>query len=328
MNTSMRTLIAWIVSGLAATVAPLAIPQERSWPSKPIRLIVPGGPGGVIDIRARWLAERLTPLLGQSVYVENRSGADGNIGTAQAAHSAADGYTLVIVHPGTMTINPHLYAHTGYDPLRDLIPITSIGVGPLIFAVNLAVPAKSVAEFIALAKAQPGRLTFGSPGIGSPPHMAAELFKRLAEIDATHVPYRGGGAAASDLIAGHINFSIEGLTVQLPFIRTGQVRALAVTGSKRVAVLPDVPTMAEAGVTGYEYEGWVGIAAPAGTPQPIVQALYRASARALSSVEARDWFASFGLEPGADSPEAFASLIGAEYAKWGRVIREAGIKAQ
>jgi tripartite-type tricarboxylate transporter receptor subunit TctC len=302
--------------------------QERAWPAKPIRLIVPGGAGGVIDIRARWLAERLAQRLDQTVYVDNLPGAGGNVGTAQAAHAAPDGYTLAMVHQGTMTINPHLYPRLGYDPLKDFAPISRIGVGPLVLAVNSALPVTSVAQLVALAKEKPGQLTFGSPGIGTPPHLAGELFQRLAGIHLTHVPYRGGAQAVSDLIGGQISMSIEGTNVQLPFVRSGQLRALAVTGRRRLAILPDVPTVAEAGVAGYEFIGWVGIAVPAATPQPIVDRLQREIAGVLASQQAREWFASYGLEPVEESPDAFAEQIRAEYARFGRVIHAAGIKVE
>ncbi|HET7524814.1 MAG TPA: tripartite tricarboxylate transporter substrate binding protein [Burkholderiaceae bacterium] len=302
--------------------------QEHPWPAKPIRLIVPGGAGGVLDIRARWLAERLAQRLNQNVYVENLPGAGGNLGTALAAHAAPDGYTLTMIHQGTMAINPHLYMRPGYDPLKDLTPIARIGVGPLLLAVNSALRVTSVAQLVALAKDKPGQLTFGSPGIGTPPHMAGELFQSMAGIHITHVPYRGGAQAVSDLIGGQITMSIEGMNVQLPFVRSGQLRALAVTGPRRLAMLPDVPTMAEAGVAGYEFIGWVGIAAPVGTPAPIVDRLHRDIAAVLASAQARDWFASYGLEPGEESADAFTEQIRGEYARFGRLIHAAGIKAE
>jgi tripartite-type tricarboxylate transporter receptor subunit TctC len=302
--------------------------QPGTWPARPIRLIVPAGAGGVVDIRARWLAEHLAPRLGQVVYVDNVPGAGGNIGTALAARAAPDGYTLALVHQGTMTINPHLYSHPGYQPLKDFAPITRVGVGPLLLAVNAELPVTSVAQLVALARDKPGRLTFGSPGIGTPPHLAGELFKRTAGIEITHVPYRGGAQAVSDLVAGRISMSIEGTLVQLPFVRSGQLRALAVTAAHRLAMLPDVPTVAEAGIAGYEFIGWVGIAAPAATPAPIVERLYRDIAALLATDEARAWFASYGLEPGGESPVAFAELMQTEDAKWGPLIRAAGIKAE
>jgi len=304
-----------------------ALAADAAWPSRPIRLIVPGGPGGVIDLRARWLAERLARRLRQSVYVEDVPGAGGNIGTAKAAHSPPDGYTLAMVHQGTMAINPHLYSHPGYDALADFVAITRVGIGPLVLAVQPALPARSVAELVALAKAKPGQLSFGSPGIGTPPHMAGELFKRMAAIDLTHVPYRGGGQAVSDLIGGQISMSIEGMNVQLPFVRSGQIRALAVTGRERSPALPDVPTVAESGVPGYEYLGWVGVAAPAATPRAIVDRLAREIGAVLDSDEAREWFASYGLEPGGGTPEELAAQIRTEHATWGRFVRDAGLKA-
>lgn len=308
--------------------SPASHAQERAWPTRPIRLVVPGGAGGVVDIRARWLAERLAQRLDQSVIVDNVPGAGGNLGTALAAHAVPDGYTLTMIHQGTMAINPHLYGRPGYDPLKDFAPITRVGVGPLLLAVNPALPVSSVTQLIALAKEKPGVLTFGSPGIGTPPHMAGELFKRMAGIQITHVPYRGGGQAVSDLIGGQISMSIEGTNVQLPFVRSGQLRALAVTGPRRITALPDVPTVAEAGVADYEFMGWVGIAAPASTPRPIVDRLHREIASLLESSEAKEWFASYGLEPGEQSPEALAEQIRAEYAKWGDLIRTAGIKVE
>jgi len=212
--------------------------------------------------------------------------------------------------------------------MADFIPVTRVGVGPLILAVNPAVHARNVEELVALAKARPGRVSFGSPGIGTPPHMAAELFKHMTGTDITHVPYRGGGQAVSDLVAGHIDMTIEGTNVQLPFIRSGQTRPLAVTGTHRLPALPDVPTMAEAGVAGYEFEGWVGIAVPASTPPAIVDRLYRAIASVLATADAQAWFASYGLAPGGEPPQAFAEIVRGEYAKWGAVIRQAGIKAE
>jgi tripartite-type tricarboxylate transporter receptor subunit TctC len=325
------------VCALAITMAAIAVmlarpsvsgAQELDWPAKPIHLIVPGGAGGVVDIRARWLAERLTVRLNQTVYVENLPGAGGNLGTTHAAHAAPDGYTLTMIHQGTMAINPHLYVRPGYDPLKDLVPIARVGVGPLVLAVSSALPVTSVAQLVALAKERPGQLTFGSPGIGTPPHIAGELFQSIAGIRITHVPYRGGAQAVSDLIGGQITMSIEGTNVQLPFVRSGQLRALAVTGPRRLVTLPGVPTMAEAGVTDYEFIGWVGIAAPAGTPAPIIDRLHREIAAVLASPEARDWFASYGLEPGEESADALAGQIRAEHARFGRLIHAAGIKAE
>ena len=325
---TMNRLMALLAFSLLATLDLPAAADETPWPAKPVRILVPGGAGGVTDIRARWLAERLAPRIGQSVIVENKPGAGGNLGMEMGARSAPDGYTLIIIHQGVMTVNPHLYSRPGYDPLADFAPITQLGVGPLLLAVHPDVLANSVAELVQLAKAKPGQLNFGSPGIGTPPHLAGELFKRAAGIDTVHVPYKGGGQAVSDLIAGHISYSIEGLTVQLPQVKAGRLRALAVTSPQRVASLPDVPTMAEAGLAGAEFQGWVGIAAPAATPKTIVARLYRDISGILATAEARAWFAEFGADARADPPDVFAAAIRAEHAKWGRVIREAGIKLE
>lgn len=322
-------LIKLYIAALAATIHVLAAAGDPPWPAKqPIRIIVPGGSGGVIDIRARWLAVRLAPVLGQSVIVENKPGAGGNIGTEMGAHSAPDGYTLTIIHTGTMTVNPHLYSRPGYDALADFTPITRLGVAPLLLAVHPNVPAYTVADLVRLAKAKPGELSFGSPGIGTPPYLAGELFKRMAGIDTVHVAYKGGGQAVTDLIGGHITYSIEGLTVQLPQVKAGLLRPLAVTGPRRVPSLPDVPTMAEAGLPGYEFEGWVGVAVPAATPKPIVERLYRQMYSILTTPEAREWFAEFGAVPGADAPDVFAASIRAEHGKWGKLIHDGGIKLE
>jgi tripartite-type tricarboxylate transporter receptor subunit TctC len=317
-----------LVACLLAFFLNVASAQQPQWPVKPVRLIVFGGPGGVTDIRARWLAERLTPALGQSVIVENKPGAAGNIGAEFVAHSAPDGYTLGIIHQGIMTINPHLYPKMGFDTLTDFVPITRLGIGPLVLVVNPELPAKSVSELIQHAKAHPGKVSVGSPGVGTPPHLAAELFKRLAGIDVIHVPFKGGGQAVTDLIAGHVNYSIEGLTVTLPHVKSGRLRALAVTGPRRVVSLPDVPTIAESGLPGYEYQGWVGIAAPAGTPRPVIDRLYREISSITGSAEGRAWFAEVGAEPGNDPPDALIAAIRTEHAKWGQIVREAGIKAE
>jgi tripartite-type tricarboxylate transporter receptor subunit TctC len=320
-------LVSLAISLVVCVNAPVAA-EGTPWPTRPVRIIVPGGVGGVIDIRARWLAQHLAPLLGQSVIVENKPGAGGNLGMEAGARSAPDGYTLIIIHQGVMTVNPHLYSRLGYDALTDFVPITQIGTGPLLLAVHPDVRATTVGELIELARAKPGQLNFGSPGIGTPPHLAGELFKAAAGIHTTHVPYKGGGQAVSDLIGGHLSYSIEGLTVQLPHVKAGHLRALAVTGPRRVASLPNVPTMAEAGVPGAEFQGWVGIAAPAGTPKAIVDRLYRDLRRILETPDAVAWFAEVGADPRADPPDVFDAAIRAEYGRWETVIRDAGIKLE
>jgi tripartite-type tricarboxylate transporter receptor subunit TctC len=299
--------------------------QSAAWPTRPIK-IVAGGVGSVTDIRARWLAERLGGALGQPVIVENNAAAGGNVGAAAVARSAPDGYTLLLIHQGTAAFNPHLFARTGYDPLTDFAPITRWGQGSLLLTVAPAVPVNSVGELLALAKAKPGTLDFASPGVGTPPHLASELFKRAAGVDAVHVPYKGGGAMMAALLSGQVTWAIEGLTAQLPHVRAGSLRALGVTGAQRSPSLPEVPTIAEAGVAGYEFVGWTGIAAPAETPKPVIDRIHAEIVRISATDEARAWFASGGAEPGIVTPQAFGDFVRSENARWGRVIREAGIR--
>ena len=289
-------------------------------PPKPIHLIVPGGVGGVLDIRACWLAERLGRALGQTFVVENRSGAGGNVGMESAARSPADGYALVVIHRGTMTINLHLYARTGYDPVADFVPIARVGLAPLMLAVHPSVPVRSAGESIALAKAKPGQLNYGSPGNGTPPHVAAGLYKRMADIDVVHVPFNSGGQETQALVWGRITYTIEGLTLQLPLVQSGRLRALGVTSARRLPALPDIPTLAESGLPGYEFMSWVGIAAPAATPREIVDRLAREVAAIEETADAREWFATYGAEAGTIAPDAFAAEIRARHSRWGQTI--------
>ena len=312
---------------LACSALPVAA-SSTEWPGKSLRILVPGGTGGVIDLRARWLADHWGARVGVPIVVDNRAGAGGLIGMEIAARSPADGSTLVMIHQGTMVVNPFVYSKLPYDPLRDFTPITRLGIGSLVLTVNPSLGVQSVAELVALGKAREKPLAFGSPGIGTPPHLAVELFKRETGMPALHIPYRGGGAAAADLLGSQIDFEIEGVTVLLPHIRAGRLRALATTGEQRVESLPGVPTMREAGVANYVFHGWVGIAVPAGTPPDVVNDIYRSLAEVLDTAEAREWFASTGAEPGVVPPAEFAASIRAEYAEWGRVIRDAGIHLQ
>jgi len=317
----LSLIVLLIATGLAST----AIAQ--SYPTGPIRLIAPSPPGSPRDIRARWVAERLGPPLGQPVIVENRAGAGGNIGMEVAAKSPPDGHTLVMVDLGTMAQNPHLYPRTGYDALADFVPVTRLADGMLMLAVHPDVPARSLQELIALARAQPGRLSYGSSGVGTPPHLAGELFKRAAGIDVAHVPYKGASPAHIDLLGGRIAYTIDSLAVQMPAVRAGRLRPLAVTGLKRADVALEVPTFRDAGVAGYDYNSWMGVAAPAGTPPSIVSRLNRELVRALRQPEARAWFRDQGAEVIGDSSEEFANIVRSEYARWSRIIREAGITA-
>ena len=317
------------VNGLALLMslsAGTAFPQ--AYPTKPIRIIAPTVAGTPPDVRARWLAERLSLALGQRVIVENKPGAGGAIGAAAAARSAPDGYTLLAVTQGTLAFNPHLYTELGYDALKDFAPITRISVGPLLLAVHPDVPAATVAELVRLAKEKPGKLIFGAAGVGTPPYMAGELFRRKANIDVTFVPYKGGNLVHMDLIAGRLTYTMDGIGVLLPWVKAGKIRALAVTSAKRVAALPDVPTIAESGLPGFEYEAWTGLCAPAGTPKEIVARLNAELVKILRTAETRDWFAEQGMRPVGDTPEEFAAYARAEHAKWGAIIRETGMKIE
>jgi tripartite-type tricarboxylate transporter receptor subunit TctC len=324
-SSQMRTIS--LIASLLVFGAASAV-DAQSYPNGPVRIIAPSPPGSPRDIRARWVADRLASALGQPIIVENKAGAGGNIGMEAAAKSPPDGQTLVIVDLGTMAQNPHLYARTGYDPLADFIPVTRLVNGPLMMAVHPDVPARSVGELIGLARAKPGSLSYGSSGIGTPPHLAGELFKRMAGIDVVHVPYKGAAPALADLLGGRIAYTIDSLAMDMPAVRTGKLRALAVTGSSRAEIAPDVPTLREAGLGGYEYSSWMGIAVPAGTPRSIVDRLNTELVRALRQPEAKAWFREQGGEVIGDDPEDFARVVRADYVRWRVIIHEAGIAAE
>jgi tripartite-type tricarboxylate transporter receptor subunit TctC len=301
---------------------------DPAWPARPNRLVTPGDAGGVLDIRARWLAERLTPVLGQTVIVENRPGVGGALGTEAGARSAPDGYTLTLIHLGTMAINPHLYPRLGYEPLTDFAPITQVSGGPLLLVVHPSVQAATLGDLLRLARDQPGKLNLASSGIGTPAHLAAELFRRAAGIDVVHVPYKGGGQAVNGLLSGQVTFMLENPSVLLPHVKTGRLRALAVTGSSRLAGLPEVPTTLEAGLGDVEFVAWTGLAAPKGTARPIIDRLYREVRDLMASPAGREWLELIGSYPRTDTPDAFAATVRADHAKWGKVIRDAGIRLE
>lgn len=310
---------------LAVMIAATAV---QSYPTQPVKLIAPAPPGSPVDIRARWVADRLAAALGLPVIVENRAGAGGNVGAEAAAKSSADGHTLVVVHQGILAVNPHLYARTGFDPLKDFAPITRLVDTVLVLAVPRESQLRSVADLLNAARQKPGSLSFGSAGFGTPPHMAVELLRRLAAIEVVHVPYKGATPALTDLLAGRLAFSIDSAALLVPQAKAGKVRLLAVTGRERLPILPDIPTLAESGLPGYQYGAWMGVLAPAGTPDAVVRRLNAELVRAVRSPEGRAWLESQGGVAIGDSSEEFAEYIREEHARWGRLIRQAGIRAE
>jgi len=279
---------------VALLVSQLA--QAQSWPNRPVRFLVPFAAGaGINDIMARLVGQHLGAGLGQPVVIENRAGAGGIAGTEAAAKAAPDGYTFLMTNVSLIT-SAYLYSNLSYDPQKDLVPVTLVATSPLILVVNPSVPARSVQEFVAYAKANPGKLNFGSGGVGSTPHLSVELFKSAAGFDAVHVPYKGGAPALNDLIGGQISFMIENMPGTMPFARQGKLRALAITSAERSPLEPALPTMAESGVPGYEVVGWQGLFAPAGTPREIVARLQSETAKALRLPEVRERLAGLGAD--------------------------------
>jgi len=300
---------------------------QGDYPSRPVKVIVPSPPGGGTDILARVLAQHLSKALGQPFFVENKAGAGNMIGIEFVAHAPADGYTVLVV-PSTLALNSVLYKKVPYDPVRDFAPVTLAATAPNVLVVNPALPAKSLAEFIALAKAKPGALSYGTPGIGTSPHLSMELLKSMAGIDLQHVPYRGTAAAVTDVIGGQIAATFANAFTAKPQVDSGRVRALAVSGPNRLNAFPGVPPVAEAGVPGYEAMQWYGLAVPAGTPAPIIARLHAEAAKALQSDEMKEKLALDGAQPVGSSPAEFAALIRRELEKWTRVVRAAGIELQ
>ncbi len=293
----------------------------QGFPNKPVRIIVPFAPGGATDIVTRIVAQKLTEVWGQSVVVENRGGAGGNIGGEAAANSPPDGYTLFMTSGSIVTANQHIYKKMPFDPARDLLPITNVASGPQVIVVNPGFPAKTLKEFIDTARAKPGVLNFGHAGIGSQTHLAAENFLYTANLDVTSVPYKGENPAMTDLVANQINMAAANIAGAIGFINQGKLRALAVTGKQRSPQLPDVPTVAET-LPGFENTGWFGLMAPAGAPKEVVDKVYRDTAKILDSTEMRARFYVLGMVPVGNSPAEFTKAIREESARWAKVVRE------
>ena len=321
---SRRTMMALSAAALARPGLAFA----DTWPAKPIRLVVPFSAGaGVSDILARLVSAPLSAGLGQQIVIDNRPGAGGNLAADIVAKAAPDGYT-VLLGSSFLAVNAFLYAQTPFDSLSDFVPVSSVAINPLLLVVHPSVPATSVAELVALARAKPGQLNYGSGGIGSTPFLATELFKARAKIDITHVPYKGGAPALADLAAGQLSMMIENVPGTMPFVRSGKMRGLAITSRTRSPLQPDLPTMIEAGVPDYEMIGWNGLFVPKGTPTEIVARLQAALATALARTEVKEQLAGIGAEPVGDSPPAFAAFFRAETTRWGKLIKDLGIKPE
>ena len=313
---------------LAALLLLNASAHAQGYPSKPVRLIVPFAPGGTTDVLARLVAQKLTDSLGQQFIIENKPGAGGNIGTELAVKSPADGYTLVMSFDGTMAINPNTYAKMPFDPQKDLVAVANVAQVPLLIVVHPGVAAKTIPEFVALAKASPGRINYSSAGHGSTGHLTGELFRARAGIEIVHVSYKGGGQAVQDLLGGQIQMLVTALPTVEGHLKGGKLRALAFTSAKRVPGAPEVPTLAESGYPGMEVLSWYGILAPAGTPQEIVRRLNAEINRVLQMPEVRERLTALGTEPTGGSAEQFAQVIRADTARWAKVVSDAGIRIE
>jgi len=296
-----------------------------AYPTKPVRFIVPFAPGGSTDLLARFLAPRLTETLGQPVVVDNRGGAGGVIGAELAARAPADGYTIVLGSPGPLTINPNLQ-RVPYDTLRDFSPITLATISPFTLVVHPSTPAGSVKELVALAKAKPGQLNYGSAGNGSVGHFSSEQFKALAGVDIVHVPYKGAGPAVADLVGGRLHLMFENLPTILPHVRSGKLKMLAVGTKTRSALVPEYPTVAEAGVPGYESSTAFGVLAPAKTPAAVITRLNQDTVKALQTAELKEKLSGLGLEAVGGTPQQYAAHLKEELAKYGRIVKAAGIR--
>jgi tripartite-type tricarboxylate transporter receptor subunit TctC len=325
-NLCIRLMAAGGLLGLAAAAGG-AIAQP--FPNKAIKIVIPAAPGGGADIVGRLIGPRLSERLGQPVVMDYRPGAGGITATEFAAKAPADGYTLLMGYIGTLGVYPGLYKTLSYDPPRDFVPVAFLAAIPSILVVHPSVPANSVAELIALAKAKPGTLNYASGGSATAPHLAGELFKSMAAVDMVHVPYKGSGPAMNDMLGGQVSVMFNTMVQTIPYVQSGRLKALAVTGGKRSAALPNVPTVSEAGVPGYEIVGWFGIVAPAGTPKDIVARLNAAILEVLAKPDLKEQLTALGSEPTAiATPEQFGAFMRNEISKWTQVVKDSGMKAE
>jgi tripartite-type tricarboxylate transporter receptor subunit TctC len=322
----MTRIMATVLAAACALCSSNAVAQ--TFPNKPARMIVAFPPGGATDIVARLVSQRLSEMWGQQVLVDNRAGAAGTIGTDAAAKAPADGYTMFMGTMGNLTANPALYPNLTFDVGRDLAPVTLVVAVNFVMVAHPSFPPKTVRELIALAKARPGQINYASSGAGGAPHLGAELFKSMAGVNLQHVPYKGSGPSFTDLLGGQVSLTIDSLAQALPYIKSGRLRALAVTGAKRASMLPEVPTMAEAGVPGYDLTNWFGLVVPAKTPREIVTRIHLDVVKILTMPEVRERLFSMATEPVGDTPEHFGAFMHSETTKWAKVIKEAGITAE
>jgi tripartite-type tricarboxylate transporter receptor subunit TctC len=320
----------WMRRAGAAMVflLPLMAAAQGAWPTKPVRIIVPYPAGGVADLLPRIVGEKVSQEWGQPVIVENKAGASGNIGMAEGARAEPDGYTLVLAPTGNLTVNPTLFPNLPFDTQRDFTPVTLLAESPNVLVVHPSVPAKTLRELIAYAKANPGKLDYASPGAGSGAHLAGELLDLEAGIKAVHVPYKGIAPAVNDLLGGNVHMMFAGISTVLQHVRSGKLVAIAIASPKRSAQLPEVPTVAESGLPGFDVTSWYGIVTRAGTLPAVVQKIQRDMAQALQSEDVRGKLAGLGLEPVGDTPQQFEALIRAESRKWGDIVRKANIQPQ
>jgi tripartite-type tricarboxylate transporter receptor subunit TctC len=309
-------------------LAAFSAAHAQTYPVKPIRFIVPFAAGGGTDIVARTVGAKLSEAVGQPVIVDNRAGAAGTIGAEAAARSAPDGYTLLLASNGPIAINPAYYTKLSYDPLRDFTPVVLVTRMPFLLVTHPALPVRTVKDLVALAKKRPGELNYGSPGAGSTTHLANELLKSMAGINVVHVPYKGVAPAATDLMSGQVQILFGDLNTLVPHVKSARMRAIAVSGLQRSPLLPDVPSVHESGVPGYEATGWFGVLAPAGTPPAIVERLNSAIMKGLAMPDLRERLAALGGEVAGGTPEQFGAHLRAEVAKWGKVIKAIGLKAE
>ena len=326
MSRVLQIVSGWLGAAcLAATILP-AFAQAPAYPTKAVKLVVPFPPGGSLDIAGRLIAQRLTEMWGQTVVVENKPGAGGNIGADYVAKSAPDGYTILLGALSTHAVNPNLYKTMPYDAAKDFAPITLIAVTPNVLVVNASLPVSTAKEFVAYAKANPGKLAFGSGSNGSAGHLAGELFKVETGTDAIHVPFKGGAPATQALLAGDTQFMFDNLANAMAQVKAGKIKALAVTTAQRSSLVPELPTMAEAGLAGFDISTWYGLFAPAGTPAPIIAKWNADVTRILNSADVRAKLVADGAEPSPDTPEQFSQFITRELAKYARIVKASGAK--